>query len=95
MSCLWEELCVEERTDILKSEINTFSYCLGVAMAAADVSRRRVMSVARRPFSINNPVVPRVYTGSSSTSISARWVLHQVKVHQHPEGESSAAMSRL
>jgi len=66
-----------------------------VAMAAVDVSRRRVVAVARRPFSINDPVVPRVYTGSSSTSVSAWWVLHQVKVHQHPEGESPAAASRL
>ena len=66
-----------------------------VTMAAVDVSRRWVMAVAWCPFSINDPVVPRVYTGSSGTSVSARWVFHQVKVHQHPEGESPAAASSL
>ena len=64
-------------------------------MAVVDDSRRRVVAVARHPFSINDPIVPRVYTGSSNTSISARQVLHQVKVHQHPKGESPAAASRL
>ena len=65
------------------------------AVAAMGVSRWRVVAVARHPFSIHDPVVPRVDPGSSSTSVSVRRLLHQVKVHQHPEGESPAAASNL
>jgi len=66
-----------------------------VAVAAMGVSRRRVVAVARHPFSIHDPVVPRVDPGSSSTAVSVQRVLHHVKVHQHPEGESSAVASGL
>ena len=66
-----------------------------MATAAADVSGRRVVAVARRPLPINDTVVPRVDPGSSSTTVSVQRVLHHVKVHQHPEGESPAAASNL
>lgn len=39
-----------------------------VAMAAMDVSRRRVMAVMRHPFSIHDSVVPRVDRGATARS---------------------------
>jgi len=66
-----------------------------VATAAVDVSWRRVVPVARYPFSVDDPVVPRVNAGSGSPPISGRWVIHQIKVHQHPEGEPPAATCGL
>lgn len=43
--------------------------------------------------SYNDIVVPHVVVGCS-TSIPSQWVLHQVKVHQHPKGEALTIVSK-
>jgi len=52
------------------------------AVAAADLGGWWVEAVARHPFSIDDAIAPCVVTGRGA-SMCARWVLHQVKVHQY------------
>jgi hypothetical protein len=63
------------------------------AVAAADLGGWWVEAVARRPFTINDPIAPSVRTGRGASMCAWR-VLHQVKVHQYPEGEAAAPTSR-
>jgi hypothetical protein len=70
------------------------STAIVVVAAAADLGGRWwVKAVARHPFSIDDAIAPCVFTGRVA-AISSWWVLHQVKVHQHPEGEATTPTSR-